>query len=65
MGGQARLRLAKVAGAPVAFCEGENRFVHHLATRVPFRRQGLASQLLKEVLTGSRTRLPLDHHKRG
>jgi ribosomal protein S18 acetylase RimI-like enzyme len=56
MGGQGRFLLARVAGEPasvVAFYEGEDRFVHHLATRVPFRRQGLASRLLKEVLTGA------------
>src|SRR5215211_3164463 len=59
MGGQGRFLLARVAGQPasvVGFYEGEDRFVHHLATRVPFRRRGLASRLLKEVLAGSRER---------
>ncbi len=56
MGGQGRFLLARVAGEPasvVAFYEGEDRFVHHLATRVPFRRRGLASRLLSEVLAGA------------
>jgi len=56
MGGQGRFLLARVAGEPasvVAFYEGEDRFVHHLATRVPFRRRGIASRLLKEVLAGA------------
>ena len=56
MGGQGRFLLARIAGQPasvVAFYEGEDRFVHHLATRVPFRRQGIASRLLKEVLVGA------------
>jgi GNAT superfamily N-acetyltransferase len=59
MGGQGRFLLARVAGEPasvVAFYEGEDRFVHHLATRVPFRRRGIASRLLKEVLAGARER---------
>jgi hypothetical protein len=40
MGGQGRFLLARVGGEPasvLAFYEGEDRFVHHLATRVPFR----------------------------
>ncbi len=56
MGGQGRFLLARVAGEPasvVAFYEGEDRYVHHLATRVPFRRRGIASRLLLEVLTGA------------
>src|SRR5918993_2899734 len=56
MGGQGRFLLARIAGEPastLAFYEGEDRFVHHLATRVPFRRQGIASRLLSEVLTGA------------
>jgi ribosomal protein S18 acetylase RimI-like enzyme len=56
MGGQGRFLLARVAGEPasvVGFYEGEDRFVHHLATRVPFRRRGIASRLLKEVLAGA------------
>jgi ribosomal protein S18 acetylase RimI-like enzyme len=59
MVGQGRFLLARVAGQPasvVAFYEGEDRFVHHLATRVPFRRGGIASRLLKEVLAGSQAR---------
>jgi len=59
MGGQGRLLLARIAGEPasvVGFYEGEDRFVHHLATRVPFRRRGIASRLLLEVLLGSRER---------
>jgi ribosomal protein S18 acetylase RimI-like enzyme len=59
MGGQGRFLLARVAGEPasvVAFYEGKDRFVHHLATRVPFRRRGIASPLLKEVLAGARER---------
>ena len=40
----------------LAFYEGEDSFVHHLATRVPFRRRGIASRLLSEVLTGARER---------
>jgi ribosomal protein S18 acetylase RimI-like enzyme len=59
MGGQGRFLLARVAGEPasiVAFYEGEDRFVHHLATRVPFRRRGIASRLLMEVLAGARER---------
>ncbi len=40
----------------MAFYEGEDRFVHHLATRVPFRRRSIASRLLKEVLAGARER---------
>jgi GNAT superfamily N-acetyltransferase len=53
MGGQGRYLLARVGGEPasvVAFYEGEDRFVHHLATRVPFRRRGIARWLLSEVL---------------
>jgi ribosomal protein S18 acetylase RimI-like enzyme len=56
MGGQGRFLLARVAGEPasvVAFYEGEDRYVHHLATRVPFRRRGIASRLLSEVLAGA------------
>jgi ribosomal protein S18 acetylase RimI-like enzyme len=56
MGGQGRFLLARVAGEPasvVAFYEGEDRFIHHLATRVPFRRRGIASLLLKEVLAAA------------
>ena len=59
MGGQGRFLLARIAGEPastLAFYEGEDRFVHHLATRVPFRRQGIASRLLWEVLAGARER---------
>ena len=59
MGGQGRFLLARVAGEPasvVAFYEGEDRFVHHLGTRVPFRRRGIASRLLKDVLAGARER---------
>jgi GNAT superfamily N-acetyltransferase len=59
IGGQGRFLLARVEGEPasvVAFYEGEDRFIHHLATRVPFRRQSLASRLLKEVLTGAHER---------
>ncbi len=65
MGGQGRFLLARVAGEPasvMAFYEGEDRYVHHLATRVPFRGRGIASRLLSEVLSGARTQLPLDHH---
>ena len=57
MGGQGRFLLARVAGEPasvVAFYEGEDRFVHHLATRVPFRGRGIASRLLWAVLAGAR-----------
>jgi ribosomal protein S18 acetylase RimI-like enzyme len=59
MGGQGRFLLARVAGEPASvlgFYEGENRFVHHLATRVPFRRRGIATRLLWEVLAGARER---------
>jgi ribosomal protein S18 acetylase RimI-like enzyme len=59
MGGQGRFLLARVAGeaaSVVAIYEGEDRFVHHLATRVPFRRRGIASRLLMEVLAGARER---------
>ena len=59
MGSQGRVLLARVAGEPasvVGFYEGEDRFVHHLATRVPFRRRGIGSQLLWEVLAGGRER---------
>ena len=59
MGGQGRFLLARVAGEPasvVAFYEGVDRFVHHLATRVPFRGRGIASRLLSEVLAGTRER---------
>ena len=59
MGGQGRFLLARVAGEPasvVAFYEGEDRLVHHLATRVPFRSRGIASRLLWEVLAGTRER---------
>ncbi len=59
MGGQGRYLLARVAGEPASvlgFYEGEDRFVHHLATRVPFRRRGIASRLLSEVLAGARER---------
>jgi ribosomal protein S18 acetylase RimI-like enzyme len=59
MGGQGSFLLARVAGEPasvVGFYEGEDRFIHHLATRVPFRRRGIASRLLSEVLAGARER---------
>ena len=59
MGGQSRLLLARIAREPasvVGFYEGEDRFIHHLATRVPFRRRGIASRLLSEVLAGARER---------
>jgi ribosomal protein S18 acetylase RimI-like enzyme len=59
MVGQGRFLLARVAGEPasvVAFYEGEDRFVHHLATRVPFRGRGIASRLLWAVLAGARAR---------
>ena len=59
MGGQGRFLLARVAGEPasvVGFYEGEDRFIHHLATRVPFRRRGIASRLLSEVLAHARER---------
>jgi ribosomal protein S18 acetylase RimI-like enzyme len=59
MGGQGRCLLARVAGEPasvVGFYEGEDRFIHHLATRVPFRRRGIASRLLSEVLAHARER---------
>ena len=55
--GQGRFLLARVAGEPasvVGFYEGEDRFIHHLATRVPFRRRGIASRLISEVLAGAR-----------
>jgi ribosomal protein S18 acetylase RimI-like enzyme len=59
MRGQGRFLLARVAGQPasvVGFYEGEDRFIHHLATRVPFRRRGIASWLLWEVLAGAHER---------
>jgi ribosomal protein S18 acetylase RimI-like enzyme len=59
MGGHGRLLLARIAGEPasvVGFYEGEDRFVHHLATRAPFRGRGIASRLLLEVLAGARER---------
>ena len=59
MVGQGRFLLARVVGEPasvVAFYEGEDRFVHHLATRVPFRGRGIASRLLWVVLMGARAR---------
>jgi GNAT superfamily N-acetyltransferase len=59
MGGQGRFLLARIAGEPASvlgFYEGEDRFVHHLATRVPFRRRGIASRLLSKVLAGARER---------
>jgi ribosomal protein S18 acetylase RimI-like enzyme len=59
MGGQGRFLLARVAGEPasaLAFYEGEDRFVHHLGTRVPFRGRGIARWLLSEVLAGARER---------
>jgi ribosomal protein S18 acetylase RimI-like enzyme len=59
MGGQGRFLLARVAAEPastLAFYEGEDRFVHHLATRVPFRSRGIARWLLSEVLAGARER---------
>lgn len=59
IGGQGRFLLARVAGEPASvlgFYEGEDRFVHHLATRVPFRRRGIASRLLSEILAGARER---------
>lgn len=59
MRGQSRFLLARVAGEPasvVGFYEGEDRFIHHLATRVPFRRRGIASRLISEVLAGARER---------
>ncbi len=59
MGGQGRFLLARVAGeaaSVLAFYEGEDRFVHHVATRVPFRRRGIARWLLSEVLASARER---------
>jgi ribosomal protein S18 acetylase RimI-like enzyme len=59
MGGQGRFLLARVAGEPASvlgFYEGEDRYAHHLATRVPFRRRGIASRLLSEFLAGARER---------
>ena len=59
MGGQGRYLLARVGGQPASalgFYEGEDRFIHHLATRVPFRSRGIASRLLSEVLAGARER---------
>jgi ribosomal protein S18 acetylase RimI-like enzyme len=59
MGGQGRFLLSRVAGeaaSVVAFYEGVDRFVHHLATRVPFRSRGIASRLLSEVLAGAQGR---------
>lgn len=59
MGGQGRFLLARVAGEPASvlgFYEGKDRYVHHLATRVPFRRRGIASRLLSEVLARARER---------
>ena len=59
MGGRGRFLLARIAGQPasvVGFYEGEDRFIHHLATRVPFRSQGIASRLLSDVLAGARKR---------
>src|SRR5215203_7560330 len=49
MGGQGRFLLARIAGEPastLAFYAGEDRFVHHLATRVAFSKQGIATRLL-------------------
>jgi ribosomal protein S18 acetylase RimI-like enzyme len=59
MGGQGCFLLARVGGEPASvlgFYDGEDRFAHHLATRVPFRRRGIASRLLSEVLKGARER---------
>lgn len=59
MGGQGRFLLARVGAEPastLAFYEREDRFVHHLATRVPFRRRGIARWLLTGVLAGARER---------
>ncbi len=59
MAGQGRFLLARLRGeaaAVLGFYEGEDRFIFNLSTRAPFRRMGIASRLLLEVLSGAKER---------
>lgn len=43
-------RVGREAAAIIGFYEGPDRYIFNLATRVPFRNQGIARQLLSHVL---------------
>jgi ribosomal protein S18 acetylase RimI-like enzyme len=54
-----RLRLARVAGDPAAILgwyEDSDRFIYNLATRLPYRRRGIARYLLCDFLAESQRR---------
>jgi len=54
LAGEGRFLLARWDGTPVAvlaWYEGEDRLLFHLATRVPFRNRGIAKALLAHILT--------------
>ena len=56
MAGGAHYWLARVDGDPAAalsWYDGEDRLVFSLATRLPFRRRGIASHLLCRLLGDS------------
>ena len=56
MRGQGRFRIAEIEGeaaAVLGWYEGNDQFIFQLGTRVPFRRQGIARQLLSDLLEES------------
>lgn len=59
MAGTGRFQLARASNEPVGIIgwyEGEDRFIFTLATRVPFRGQGIAKWLVCRVVAGARAR---------